>query len=76
MSNENLTQDEILKRRAELLNFYSEQIPFLKEQAEYERLIAEIAIHRTDKLRATMEYVNLSEMLKEKPEQDTQDTKE
>jgi len=51
-TNKQLTPEEAKARRAEITKFYKEQIPHLKVQAEYERLMTEIEENRAKRVQA------------------------
>ena len=51
-TNKKLTPEEAKARRAEITKFYKEQIPHLKVQAEYERLMTEIEENRAKRVQA------------------------
>ena len=52
MENQQITPEEAKARRAEITKFYKEQIPQLKVQAEYERLMTEIEENRAKRVQA------------------------
>ena len=54
-----LTEEEILAMRTNMINFYKEQIDLIKPQAEYEMLLADIEEARLRKLSAKMRYAQL-----------------
>jgi hypothetical protein len=49
-----LTQEELIARKEEMKAFYEESIPYLKAQAEYEKLLTDIDEARFK--RATLNY--------------------
>ena len=51
-TNRQLTPEEVKARRAEITKFYKDQIPHLKVQAEYERLMTEIEENRAKRAQA------------------------
>jgi hypothetical protein len=51
-NNKQLSQEEVRARRAEITKFYKDQIPHLKVQAEYERLMTEIEENRAKRMQA------------------------
>ena len=51
-NNGQLSQEEVKARRAEITKFYKDQIPHLKVQAEYERLMTEIEENRAKRMQA------------------------
>lgn len=52
MENQQITPEEAKARRAEITKWYKEQIPHLKVQAEYERLMTEIEENRAKRVQA------------------------
>jgi len=53
------TPKEVAARKAELIKFYDEQIPFLKKQIEYEELLTGIEDSRTRRAMARMRYMQI-----------------
>jgi hypothetical protein len=51
-NNGQLSQEEVKARRSEITKFYKDQIPHLKVQAEYERLMTEIEENRAKRMQA------------------------
>tara|TARA_R110002051_G_scaffold246044_1_gene305667 strand:+ start:962 stop:1309 length:348 start_codon:yes stop_codon:yes gene_type:complete len=51
---ENLSPEEMLKRRAEITAYYEDNIPSLKTQLEYEELLRDIEKTRAERLQAQM----------------------
>ena len=51
---ENLSPEEMAKRRAEITAYYEEHIPSLKIQLEYEEMLKEIEKCRAERLQAQM----------------------
>jgi len=51
---ENLSPEEMAKRRAEITKYYEEHIPALKIQYEYEELLRDIEKFRAERLQAQM----------------------
>jgi|TARA_R100001510_G_C7634034_1_gene192491 hypothetical protein len=52
--NENLSPEEMVKRRAEITAYYEEHIPSLKIQLEYETMLRDIEKMRAERLQAQM----------------------
>lgn len=48
------TPEELKKHKAELNKFYGEQIPLLKKQAEYEKLLTEIEVAKMTRFEIMM----------------------
>ncbi len=61
---QHLTPEQIAERKKELLKYYSEEIPFLEKQREYEMLTAEIDEAH---LRKVMVQYKLSQLLAPPP---------
>ena len=51
---ENLSPEEMVKRRAEITAYYEEHIPSLKIQLEYETMLRDIEKMRAERLQAQM----------------------
>lgn len=51
-TNKKLTPEEAKARRTEITKWYKEQIPHLKVQAEYEKLMTEIEENRAKRVQA------------------------
>ncbi len=66
-----LSPEEIKIRRAEITKFYKDQLPHLKVQSEYERLMTEIEEYRAKRLQAQAFLANAYETM-EKEEGETQ----
>lgn len=47
---EEMSEEEIKKQKAELMKFYKDQTPLLKQQAEYEETITRIEIAKFSRL--------------------------
>lgn len=71
-TNKELSPEEVKARRAEITKFYKEQIPHLKVQAEYERLMTEIEENRAKRAQAqgflAEVYMNMKDDLEKKQE--------
>ena len=65
-----LSQEEISKLRKTTEAFYTDQIPLLKLQCEYEELSARIEKARFEQLDNKVKYMQLHLSLKQKPEED------
>lgn len=69
---EKLSPEEVKARRADITKFYKEQLPHLKVQREYERLMTEIEEYRAKRLQAQAFLANAYETM-EKDEEETQE---
>ena len=58
-----LTPEEVKARRTEITKFYKDQLPHLKVQAEYERLMTEIEEYRAKRLQAQAFLANAYETM-------------
>jgi hypothetical protein len=67
-----LTPEEIKARRTEITKFYKDQLPHLKVQAEYERLMTEIEEYRAKRLQAQAFLANAYETMENDEEVKTQ----
>jgi len=54
-----LSQQEIENNRQKLMEYYELNIPFLKLQSEYEKLITEIQESKTRRLIAQLQYAQI-----------------
>jgi hypothetical protein len=68
-----LTPEEIKARRTEITKFYKDQLPHLKVQAEYERLMTEIEEYRAKRLQAQAFLANAYETMENDEEAKTQE---
>ncbi len=69
-----LTPEEVKARRTEITKFYKDQLPHLKVQAEYERLMTEIEEYRAKRLQAQAFLANAYETMENGEEEvDTQE---
>lgn len=68
---ENLTPEQLAARKEEMKKFFEEALPYLKAQAEYEKLLAEISENKLKRLQydhqyaVTMYQINNPEPLEE-----------
>ena len=68
---ENLTPEQLAARKEEMKKFFEEALPYLKAQAEYEKLLAEISENKHKRLQydhqyaVTMYQINNPEPLEE-----------
>ena len=68
-----LTPEEVKARRTEITKFYKDQLPHLKVQAEYERLMTEIEEYRAKRLQAQAFLANAYETMENDEEGETQE---
>lgn len=73
---EKLSQEEIDKRKEEMLNFYKEQIEFLKVQEEFEALAANIEEHRLRRAVAIIRTANLQAPPESQTKKDSENQQE
>ena len=64
-----LSPEEIKLRKEEITKFYTDQLPHLKVQAEYERLMTEIEEHRAKRLQAQAFLANAYETMENSEEE-------
>jgi len=64
-----LTPEEVKARRTEITKFYKDQLPHLKVQAEYERLMTEIEEYRAKRLQAQAFLANAYETMENDEEE-------
>ena len=68
---ENLTPEQLAERKEEMKKFFEEALPYLKAQAEYEKLLADISENKLKRLQydhqyaVTMYQINNPEPLEE-----------
>ena len=65
-----LSKEEILQRKQELTDFYTENIPHLKVQLEYEMLLRDISKTRAEKLQADSFIAQVMNAVDEEDEDD------
>jgi hypothetical protein len=53
---ENLSPEQLTARKEEMKHFFEEAIPYLKAQAEYEKLLAEISENKLKRLQYDHQY--------------------
>lgn len=53
------TPEELAKMRLKMVAYYEEEIPLLKQQAEYERLLAEIEESRAKRISFNMRIAQM-----------------
>ena len=61
-----LTHDELIARKEEMLNFYKESLPYLQAQFEYEDLLAKIDEARFKRAQYQIQYA----MIMNPPQED------
>ena len=72
---ETLSPEEIKLRKAEITKFYKDQLPHLKVQAEYERLMTEIEESRAKRLQAQAFLANAYETMDKDEEEEKKEDK-
>jgi hypothetical protein len=66
-----LTQEEIQNNRKKLMEYYEENIPFLKLQSEYEELITSIQQSKTNRLIAQIQFAQIMSPPQEERKEET-----
>lgn len=56
---EQLSAEELIARKEEMFKFYTESIPYLTAQYEYEKLLADIDLERLKRTQYAMQYATL-----------------
>jgi hypothetical protein len=51
-----MTQEELMARKEEMLNFYKDSLPYIQAQCEYEELLARIDEARFKRAEAQIKY--------------------
>jgi hypothetical protein len=59
-----LSHEELMAKKEEMMNFYTEALPYLKVQHEYEDLLFKIDQARFNRTNIQMQYAMLMEQLK------------
>jgi len=54
-----LTPEELESRRDEMKEFYEKSLPYLKSQAEYEKLLTEVEESRFKRANMQIQYANM-----------------
>ena len=65
-----LSHEELMARKEEMKKFYEESVPYLKAQAEYEKLLTDIEEARFK--RANYQY-QFAMMMQNRPEEEEED---
>ena len=60
------TKEELLEIKNKTVAFYKEQIPFLKQQTEYEELKARIDKARFESFEARLKHIQLEHSVRER----------
>ena len=63
-----LTVEELMQKKEEMLQFYTESLPYLEAQAKYEKLLAEIDESRFKRTSIQMQYAMMAQQDKENAE--------
>ena len=56
---ENLSPEELAAKKEEMLQFYTESMPYLKAQLEYEKMLSEIDEMRLKRTQIQMAYAQM-----------------
>jgi hypothetical protein len=75
---EQLSQEELVARKEEMMQFYTESVPYLEAQLKYEKLLAEIDEYRFKRTQIQMQYAMMmqSQQPMEEEGDDEEDLKE
>ena len=60
-----LTVEELMQKKEEMLQFYTESLPYLEAQAKYEKLLAEIDESRFKRTNIQMQYAMMAQQNQE-----------
>ena len=63
-----LTVEELMQKKEEMLKFYTESLPYLEAQAKYEKLLAEIDESRFKRTSIQMQYAMMAQQDQEHQE--------
>jgi len=69
-----LTPEELESRRDEMKEFYEKSLPYLKSQAEYEKLLTEVEESRFKRANMQIQYANMMTAIQGPEESDEQVT--
>ena len=64
---ENLSPEELIAKKEEMLQFYTESMPYLKAQLEYEKMLSEIDEMRLKRTQIQMAYAQMMAPPEEDP---------
>jgi hypothetical protein len=67
---ENLSPEELIKRKEEMKQFFEEAVPFLEAQHKYEKLVAEISEFKYRRLHFDTQAMSLMYQMQNGPEQE------
>jgi uncharacterized protein (DUF2236 family) len=67
---ENLSPEELVKRKEEMKQFFEEAVPFLEAQHKYEKLVAEISEFKYRRLYFDTQAMSLMYQMQNGPEQE------
>ena len=62
-----LTAEELAKKKNQMLKFYTESLPYLKAQAEYEKVLCEIDEARFKRTSIQYQYAMMEQNQQEQP---------
>lgn len=65
-----LTTEQLQERKEQMLKFYTESLPYLKAQHEYEKLLADIDGERLRRAQYNMQFAMLMQQGEEQPKQE------
>jgi hypothetical protein len=72
---ENLSPEELIKRKEEMKQFFEEAVPFLEAQHKYEKLVAEISEFKYRRLHFDTQAMSLMYQMQNGPEQEQESEK-
>lgn len=62
-----LTAEELAEKKEQMLKFYTESLPYLKAQAEYEKILCEIDEARFKRTSIQYQYAMMEQNQQEQP---------
>lgn len=68
-----LTAEELDQKKEQMLKFYTDSIPYLEAQAQYEKLLAEIDEHRFKRTSIQLQYAMMMQESQRQPEEETEE---
>lgn len=71
---EDMTPEQIAERKAEMLSFYTDSLPYLEAQYEYENILSKIDEVRFKRASIQMQFAMMMNGQKEKEETDEPET--
>jgi hypothetical protein len=73
---ENLSPEELVKRKEEMKQFFEEAVPFLEAQHKYEKLVAEISEFKYRRLHFDTQAMSLMYQMQNGPESEQEQESE